>query len=169
MSNGQRDSVDAEAIARRHPAVDAIRRRHGRAVLTEPKPPHRGEPDGGQVVVAYVDYEQNGSVVALVDRNAGNVVTVQEAPVVFQLSEEEQRDAEALAAGDGRVIAVLRDRSMNPLTRLYFPPTVAPAARGHRHAIVFLRPNERERHYAVIDLSAREVVDVLSREALTGR
>ena len=29
--------------------------------------------------------------------------------------------------------------------------------------------NERERHYAVIDLSAREVVDVLSREALTGR
>jgi len=169
MSNGQRDSVDGEAIARRHPAVEAIRRRHARAVLTAPKPPHRGEPDDDQVVVAYVDYETNGSVVALVDRNAGDVVTVQEAPVAFQLSEEEQRDAEALAAGDDRVIAVLRDRSMNPLTRLYFPPSVAPAARGHRHAIVFLRPNERERHYAVVDLSAREVVDVLSREALTGR
>src|SRR4051812_20712550 len=98
MANGQRDSADAEAIARRHPAVDAIRRRHGRAVLTESKPAHRGEPDGGQVVVAYADYEKNGSVVALVDRKAGNVVAVQEAPVVFQLSEEEQRDAETLAA-----------------------------------------------------------------------
>jgi hypothetical protein len=167
MSNGERDSAGAEAIARRHPAVDATRR-HGRAVLTKPKPQHRGEPDGGQVVV-YVDYEDNKSVVALVDVNAGNVVTVEEAPVVFQLSEEEQREAEALAAGDARVTAMLRGRPMNPLTRLYFPRRVASEARAHRYAIIFLRPSERERHYAVIDLSAREVVDVLSRDALTGR
>jgi hypothetical protein len=169
MSNGQRDLVDAEAIARRHPVVDEIRRRHGHAVLAQPKPRHRGEPDVGQVVVAYVDYERSQSVVALVDSHARNVVAVQEAPIVFQLSEEEQTDAEALAAGDERVTAVLRGRSMNPLTRLYFPPRIAPETRAHRHAIVFLRPNDRERHYAVIDLSAREVVDVLSREALTGR
>ena len=142
MSNGQSDSVDAEAIARRHPAVDAIRRRHGRAVLTEPKPPHRGERDGGQVIVAYADYEENKSVVALVDANARNVVTVQEAPVVFQLSEEEQRDAETLAAGDGRVIAMLRGRSMNPLTRLYFPPR---AARGGACAPACHRLSEAER------------------------
>ena len=169
MSNDQPDLVAAEAIARRHPAVEAIRSRRGHAVLAEHKPPHRGEPDAGQVVIAYVDREKNESVVALVDRNAKSVVAVQEASVVFQLSEEEQKDAEALAAGDRRVIAVLRGRSMNPLTRLYFPTRAAPAAREHRHAIVFLRPNERERHYAVIDLSAREVVDVLSREALAGR
>lgn len=111
MSNGDRDSVAVEAIARRHPAVDAIRRRHGRAVLIQPKPQHRGERDGGQVVVACVDYEEQKSVVALVDANAGNVVTVQEAPVVFQLSEEEQREADTLAAGDARVIAVLRGRA----------------------------------------------------------
>jgi hypothetical protein len=169
MSNGEHDSVDAETIARRHPAVDAVRRQHGRAVLAKPKPQHRGEPDDGQVVVAYVDYEENKSVVALVDANAGDVVTVEEAPLVFQLSEEEQREAETLAAGDARVVAMLRGRSMNPLTRLYFPRHASPESREHRHAIVFLRPNQRERHYAVIDLFARVVVDVLSRDALTGR
>jgi hypothetical protein len=41
-----------------------------------------------------VDPEHTRSVVALVDVAAGNVVSVQDAPVVFQLSEQERRDAE---------------------------------------------------------------------------
>ncbi len=168
MANKEPKSADAEAIAGRDPAVDAIRKRHGKAVLERPKPRHRGERDEGHVVVAYADREAARSVVALVDVAAGNVVSVQDAPVVFQLSDEEQREAETLASNDARVAGILRGRKMNPLTRLYFPRH-SPRARTHRHAIVFLRPSDRERHYAVVDLSTREVVDVLSREALTGR
>jgi hypothetical protein len=169
MAKATREPVDAEAIARKHPAVDALRKRRGRAVLVKPKPPHRGEAAEGHVVVGYFDYQENKSVVAVVDADAKNVVTVEEVPVSFQLSEEEQREAETLAASDARVIDRLRGRSMNPLTRLYFPRKVAPDARAHRYAIVFLRPTERERYYAVVDLSANAVVEVLTRDALTGR
>ena len=168
MAKARRERVDAEAIARKHPAVESLRR-HGRAVLVKPKPQHRGERDDDQVVVGYVDYEGNNSVVALVDAEAKKVVRVEEAPVTFQLSEEEQQEAEKLAEGDASVTDRLRGRKMNPLTRLYFPRAVAPEARSHRYAIVFLRPSDRERYYAIVDLSARKVVEVLSREALIGR
>jgi len=170
MPKAGRDPVDAETIARKHPAVNALRKRRGRAVLVKPKPPHRGEAeDENQVVVGFVDYEENKSVVALVDAAAKNVIAVEEAPVSFQLSEDEQREAETLAASDARVIARLGRRAMNPLTRLFFPRKVPPEARSHRYAIVFLRPTERERYYAIVDLSAREIVDVLTRDELTGR
>jgi hypothetical protein len=163
-----REPGNAEAIAQSHPAVSALRQ--GRAVLVRPKPPHRGEAeDKHQVVVGFFDYQENKSVVALVDTEAKNVLAVEEVPVSFQLSEEEQREAERLAASDARVTAILGGRSMNPLTRLFFPRNVAPEARAHRYAIVFLRPTERERFYAIVDLSANAVVDVLTRDQLTGR
>jgi hypothetical protein len=94
MGNGESKSADAEAIAGSDPKVAEIRKRTRKAVLERPKPRHRGEPDEGQVVVGYVDPEHTRSVVALVDVAAGNVVSVQDAPVVFQLSEQERRDAE---------------------------------------------------------------------------
>jgi hypothetical protein len=170
MPKAGREPVDAEAIARKHPAVDALRKRRGRAVLVRPKPPHRGEAeDESQVVVGFFDYEENKSVVALVDADAKEVLAVEEVPVSFQLSEEERLEAETLAAGDARVTARLGGRGMTPLTRLFFPRNAAPEVRAHRYAIVFLRPTDRERYYAVVDLSARKVVDVLTRNDLTGR
>jgi hypothetical protein len=57
---------------------------------------------------------------------------------------------------------------MNPLTRLYFPPQEASEnALLHRYAIVFLRPNNSERRYAVVDLSEKKVIDVLTPDVLT--
>ena len=170
MPKARDKPLNAEAIARSHPSVDALRKRRSRAVLVKPKPPHRSEgEDDTQVVVAFFDYDDNKSLVALVDADAKTVLAIEEVPVSFQLSEEEQREAEMLAASDGRVKERLGRRDMNPLTRLFFPNQVAPGARAHRYAIVFIRPSERERFYAVVDLSARVIVDVLTRHQLTGR
>jgi hypothetical protein len=163
-------AADAEAIARTHPAVAALGRRRHRMLFARPRPAHRGEAEGdGQLVVGFFDYDENRSIVALVDPRAGTVTSVEHLPAAFQLSEEEQREAETLAAEDARVQARLRGRSMNPLTRLFFPPDAAGRPREHRHAIVFLRPTPRERYYAVVDLSADAVVEVLTRRDLTGR
>ena len=113
--------------------------------------------------------DKNMSVVAVVDAKDKKVIAAEEVPVAFQLSDDERREAEALASSDARVIEKLRGRNMNPLTRLYFPRKATSDARRHRYAIVFLRPNDHERYYAIVDLSANEVVDVLTRDALTGQ
>ena len=167
MANTEQTATDADAIASKHPAVDALRKRRGRPLIVRPNPPHRGETEGGELV-AYFDYDENTSVVAVVDAKTKKVVTVEEVPVTFQLSDLERREAEALASSDDRVVGILRGRNMNPLTRLYFPRTAVSDARQHRYAIVFLRPNDHERCYAIVDLSANAVVDVLTRDALTG-
>jgi hypothetical protein len=73
-----------------------------------------------------------------------------------------------LAAADQRVQAFLHGRPLNPLTRLYFPQYVPPDIRHHRFAIVFVRPSNRERNYAVIDLSTTTVVAILTQRDLTG-
>jgi hypothetical protein len=132
-----------------------------RAVLVQPIVPDRQQPeDARHVVVGLYDYEQNRSVVAVVDVKAQTVVGLEDTNVQFQLDAQERREAEELAGRDDRVIEFLHGRPMNPLTRLYFPPEGSGSDPTHRYAIVFVRPNHSERCYAVVDLSQREVHDV---------
>ncbi len=148
--------------ARAHPGLAAVLERGGRVVLVTPYVSGRAKDD--QVVVGVHDPEGD-SLVALVDEARGRVVSVEATPARFQLDDEEQAEAERLAAGDERVRRFLGRRPMNPLTRLYFPPG---ADSRHRHAIVFLRPATSARAYAVVDLTDGVVVDVLDRRAFTG-
>ena len=150
-------------IAREHKALAPALKGRARPVVIASYPEAREGPEG-QALLGVYDYERDRTLVATVDPERGRVLSVDEAPVQFQLSEEEREEAAALAAADERVKRFLRRRPMNPLTRLYFPPGGGP----HRHAIVFLRPNRSERAYAVVDLSDERVVDVLSREQFTG-
>jgi len=113
------------------------------------------------------DYSVDRSIVAVVDLKSERVLSVEETPVQFQLAPEERKEAEELAARHDRVKEFLDGRDMNPLTRLYFPASGSEETRKHRFAIVFLRPTNAERRYAVVDLSAREVTDVLSPEDMT--
>lgn len=151
----------AEALrhARNDPKLASLLRGGGEVVLVEPE---RARSDGHAVIVAVHDHEQGRSLVALVDSTG--VVGVHETPARFQLSAAERTTAEQLVAADARAKAFLRRRRMNPLTRLYFPPDARP---GHRHAIVFLRPNSSERRYAVVDLKQRQVVELLDEADLT--
>ena len=55
---------------------------------------------------------------------------------------------------------------MHPLTRLSFPPWRGRHTPPHRYAIVFVRPNTRERAFAVVDLSNQSVVDVITPDQL---
>ncbi|MFM0124582.1 MULTISPECIES: hypothetical protein [Paraburkholderia] len=160
----------AENIARRHPTLESLAQRRSRSVLVQPKPPHGEESgDNHHVLVGFYDYEYNQSLIVLVDMKAEKVLAVEKALAPFQLSKEERQEAEDHAAADFRVEAFLAGRKPNPLTRLYFPRHVAPIHRSHRFAIVFLRPSNTERRYAVVDLSEPRVVDVLTRRDLTGR
>ena len=159
---------EVEGILRRYPKIAALKKRRTSIVALGPKPSHRGEPDDRQVVAALHDYDAGRSMIALVDVKAKKVVALQEAPAHFQLSADEQRDAEALAAKDPRVRQFVGRRQLNPLTRLFFP-RADHESRSHRCAIVFIRPSVTERRYAIVDLSLRRVVDVLTRHGLTGR
>lgn len=139
-------------------------------VLVQPNTADRGQPEGAdQAIVGLYDYERNRSVIALVDAHENKVVALADSVVHFQLSEEEREEAQTLAAEDPGVQAFLNGRRMNPLTRLYFPPGAALQGAPHRYAIVFLRPNSSERRYAVVDLSERRVVEMLTHRDFTGR
>jgi hypothetical protein len=139
-------------------------------VLAEPTVTERRQPDDARhAVVGFYSYEKDQSFVAVVDLNTREVHAVETVPVQFQLSQEEKQEAERLAGNDQRVRDFLGDRDMNPLTRLFFPATAAKDAPPHRYAVVFLRPSDTERRFAVVDLTDRQVVDVLSPEAFTGQ
>jgi uncharacterized protein YciI len=157
-----------ERILRQHQKIAALKKHRTRIVALGPKPAHRGEPDDRQVVAALHDYDTGRSIVALVDVKSKKIVALQDAPAHFQLSVDEQREAEALAAKDPRVRQFVGRRKVNPLTRLFFPPATQESG-SHRCAIVFIRPSVTERRYAIVDLSLRRVVDVLTRHDLTGR
>lgn len=161
---------DAEKIAQRNPKLRKLARGRSRVVLVRPKPTHRGEgKDEGQLVIGLYDYDENRSVIAVVEAKTKKVTAVEVAPASFQLSEEEKKEAEALAAKDPRVKRFLRNRQMNPLTRLYFPPGIEREEKPHRFAIVFVRPTPTQRQYSVVDLSTRKVADVLHHRDLVGR
>jgi hypothetical protein len=152
----------AVRVASTHRKVEPYLQGRNRAVVVERNLSERGRPDGKeQAVVGLYDYSNNKSLVAIVDLENETVVATEETPVQFQLDDEEARRAEELAGDDARVEEFLAGRDMNPLTRLYFPPTAAKDDPPHRYAIVFVRPTRSERRYAVVDLSEERVVDVL--------
>lgn len=147
--------------ARKHRKLGPVLDGRGRAVVVDRHVAARGGPSE-QALVAVYDYEKNRTLVATIDVAKLRVLSVEEAAAQPQLSEEERQEAEALAAADPRVRKFLRRRTMRPLTRLYLGQEGP-----DRHAIVFLRPNTSERAYAIVDLSERRVVDVLSRDEFT--
>ena len=151
--------TEAVRLVRRNATVGPVLDAGGEVVVVEPE---RGRGKGDRVIVGVNDHEGGRSLVALVD--PGGVVAVHETPARFQLSSAERTTAERLAADDERAKSFLRRRRMNPLTRLYFPPG---DTSGHRHAIVFLRPTSSERRYVVVDLTDKQVVDVLDESDLT--
>jgi len=131
-------------------------------LFVKPNLTGRAEDEGAdRAVVGLYDYERNQSFVALVDPDAGQVLDVVETPAQFQLSRAERERAEMLAGDDARVGEFLAGRPLNPLTRLYFVPSASTHDPGHRYAIVFLRPSNAARRYAVVDLSTDDVVEVL--------
>jgi hypothetical protein len=161
---------DPTRIARSHPELQSLVKSRHRVILVQPNTADRGQPEGAeQAIVGLYDYERNRSVIALVDTQENKVVALADSVAHFQLSEEERKEAETLAAEDPGVDAFLNGRSINPLTRLYFPPGAAFQGAPHRYAVVFLRPDSSERRYAVVDLSERRVVEVLTRRDFTGR
>lgn len=123
--------------------------------------------DERHVVVAHQDPASGASVVSVVDLDRREVIGKQETPARFQLTTEEEREAEEIAVADARIADFLAGRLPNPLTRLYFPPGEQ-ADSTHRFAIVFLRPTSDERRYAVVDLTEGRLVDVLGPEHLRG-
>jgi hypothetical protein len=149
---------------------DAVKRLapgKSRVVATHFLPPRRrGRRGGRHAVVGLYDYTHGRSVVAVVDLETGRVTDVTETAGQFQLNQEEREEAERLAGEDPRVQDFLAGRAMNPLTRLYFPGALPPGDRQHRFAIVFLRPSNRERRYAVVDLSEGAAVDVIGPESI---
>jgi hypothetical protein len=119
-----------------------------------------------QTLIGIYDYDRNDSVLAVIDTDSKTVVDVQTTPAQFQLSNEERSEAEQIAGADNVVQSFLAGRKMNPLTRLYFPTGSHPA--NHRYAIVFIRPSKSERWYAIVDLTTRSIVDIVSRRRLAG-
>ncbi|HJQ30032.1 MAG TPA: hypothetical protein VJ827_11875 [Rubrobacter sp.] len=100
--------------------------------------------------------------------NSEKVLHAEETPVQFQPAPDEQEEAEKLAAEDSRVQEFLGNREMHPLTRLYFPLQAKKDSPPHRYAIVFVRPDDDERRYVVVDLSEQVVVGVFGPETLAG-
>ena len=147
--------------ARNHPKLGPVLAGRGRALAVERHLAARSGPDE-QAFVAVYDYDRNRTLVATIDAANSHVLSVDEVPAQFQLSDEEREEAESLAAEDERVRKFLRRRKMRPLTRLYFPLDEP----QHRYAVVFLRPNASERAYAFVDLSEQRVVEVLSRDEI---
>ena len=159
----------AVRVAGKHRRVQPFLRGRNRAVVVEPNITDRRQAPGSeQAVVGLYDYSNNRSLVAVVDVKSEEVLHVEETPVQFQLAPDEQKEAEALAAGDSRVEEFLRNREMNPITRLYFPPQAKKDSPPHRYAIVFVRPDDDERRFVVVDLSEQVVVDVFGPETLPG-
>jgi hypothetical protein len=159
LSKARREA--ALTIARRDQRLRPLLSGRNRPVFVEPNLHDPKRPDADDIVIGLYDYRSSRSVLALVDPSEERVIGIEETDAHFQLSDEERREAEELAGKDARVREFLRRRSPNPLTRLYFPPGAAREEAAHRYAIVFLRPTTSERFYAVVDLSARKVVDVL--------
>ena len=145
---------------RNHREIAPLLKGHARVVLAEP---HLASTTTGEAIVAVYDYDKDRTLVAHVN-SKGRITSLDEAPAHFQLSDEEEKEAESIARADKRVKSFLGRRPMNPLTRLYFPPNGS----RHRHAIVFLRPNTSERNYAIVDLSDRRVAEVLSLTDFAG-
>jgi hypothetical protein len=148
-------------LVRGHDRLGRVLAGRGRTIAVEPQFAARADEEGKAFVAVY-DYDNDRTLVAGVDPDAGKVLSVDESPAQFQLSDEERAEAERLALGEPQAREFLAGRDPDPLTRLYFPPH-APA---HRYAIVFLRPDSSQRAYVVVDLSEQRVVEVRTRDEL---
>ena len=159
MSAGKRPTkTQVIRLARDHPELGPILKDGGHVVLAEPD---RGRGASDRLVLGVRDRSGSRNLVAVADRNG--IRSVHDTPARFQLSDDERKVAEQIAASDARIKSFIRRRPLDPLTRLYFPP-----GRGdHRHAIVFARPTSTRRRYAVIDLAEERVIDVLDESDLT--
>jgi hypothetical protein len=164
LTKAQRETV--LAIARKDPKLKGRLGTRAKVLFVRPNLTGRGKEHPGQAVLGIHDYRDGRSVVAVIDPEEKRVVGVEELPVPLQLGDEERDDANALAAKDKRIAEFLQNGKLNPLTRLYFPP--GGGEPGHRYAIVFARPNNSERRYAIVDLTARKVTDVLDQLASRG-
>ena len=158
----RKEHATSVRLAGEHRKMKTLAKGRTRAVLVRPLGSDRRQAAGRRSLVGMYDYSADRSVVAVVDLESEKIVSVEETPLQFQLAPEERKEAEGLAAKDDRVKEFLGGRKMNPLTRLYFPSSGPERERKHRFAIVFLRPTNSERRYAVVDLSAQRVTDVLS-------
>ncbi len=164
FTKAQREA--ALAIARKNPKLKSLFGPRAKVLFVHPNLTGRGKEHAGQAVIGIHGYRDGRSVVAVVDSKKQRVIGVEELPVPLQLSDEERDEANALAAKDKRVTDFLDKRQLNPLTRLYFPPSGGEPA--HRYAIVFARPTNNERRYAIVDLTAGKVTEVLDHLATRG-
>lgn len=165
MSRDKADSSRSRSKAlkmlSKHPLVKPFLIGRNRNLLFETDINSRSQAQpSNQALVGLHNYKIGKTIIALVDLSKENVIDVKESPVHFQLHSEEEVEAENLVSKDKRVKTFLKRRKMNPLTRLYFPPTADKDTPQHRYAIVFLRPTNNERKYAVVDLTIQSVVDV---------
>jgi hypothetical protein len=160
LTKAQREA--AVAIARKDPGVKSALKGNGSVLFVEPNLSGRDDEHPGQAVVGIHDHDRGTSLVAVVDPESESVVGVEELPAQLQLGADERSEANALALEDERVREFVGDGDADPLTRLYFPPS---GDRSHRYAIVFIRPDTSRRLYAVVDLTAGEVTEVLDHLA----
>lgn len=152
----------ALAIATADPRLRPLIEGRNGPTMVRPIERDRHQPDAArQALIGLYDYDLDHTVVAVVDLDNKEIVTVEDSPVQLQLSANEVREAVRLAGKDPRVKEMLAGRKMDPLTRVYFPPWAKRHDPPHRYAIVFIRPNASERAFAVVDLSQAELVEVL--------
>jgi hypothetical protein len=154
-------------ISESDPRLASTLKGRSQILFTVDKPvERRSEEQPNQTLIGIYDYDRNDSIVAVVDTDTKTVIDVQTTQAQFQLSDAERAEAEQIAGEDSVVQSLVAGREMNPLTRLYFPTGSQPA--NHRYAIVFIRPSKSERWYAVVDLTTRATVDIVSRRRLAG-
>ena len=120
-------------LARTHKGIGSALDGGGRVVAVAPNLHDQRNPDpGARVVVGVYDYEKNTTLVALVDPKKKSVVGVEEIAAQFQLSDEEAKTAEALAAKDKRV----RKPSVACAEPAHAPPFSCCVDRSTGHAIL---------------------------------
>jgi Cu2+-containing amine oxidase len=133
-----------------------------REVLVETETNDRLQKKGSKhAVVGLYNYEVNKTITALVDLKTKKIIDVDEAQIQYQLHPEEEREAEHIVSKEVKIKEFLRGRKMNSLVRLYFPNDAAKHNPPHRYAIVFIRPSNTERKFAVVDLSEQKITKLL--------
>lgn len=158
------DSTSLINVSRVYPELAAKIGGRPELLFAVENPARRGHREK-HVIVGLYDHDRCQSLLAVMDPERQAVVEIQPAQVQFQLSEKERLQAESIASEHERVCEVLAGRPMNPLTRLYLPKG---ANSGNRHAIVFLRPSSSERWFAIVDLTSKSTVKVMSRRQMAG-
>src|SRR6266852_8623556 len=84
---------------RNHRELGPLLKGHARVVLAEP---HIASTTPEEAIVAVYDYDKDRTLVAHVNKK-GQITSLDEAPAQFQLSDEEEKEAESLARADKRV------------------------------------------------------------------